>query len=352
MRLKNMRIVLSASLFAGMIWLACAMRAGNKPKEAGKPLPVRTAPIIRESIRVPIHSAGLLSAKAEIELAFKVGGVISRVAIDEGQVVQRGQLLAELDLEEMQAQLSQAESAHAKAERDVARLRNLYADSVVTLEQLQNAETALQAARARLRLAKFNAVHARITAPSTGKILRRYADANEIVSPGTPVFRFASAEQAYVVRIGVVDRDLIRLALNDSASVFFDVYPEQPFVGSVVEIGEIADPATGTFEVEIRLQPDDRRLASGFFARVDIFPRSAQPYAVIPIEALSLADGDRGVVFTPDPDGKRAIRRQVRIAHLLDDRAAIAVGLDNAVSVITDGAQFLRADQPILIFNQ
>ena len=86
-----------------------------------------------------ISVTGTLAGKEEVSLAFKIGGVVSRIVVDPGQPVRAGQVLAELRPTEIAAQVASAQEARRKAERDLARVTKLYADSVATLEQLQDA---------------------------------------------------------------------------------------------------------------------------------------------------------------------------------------------------------------------
>jgi multidrug efflux pump subunit AcrA (membrane-fusion protein) len=103
---------------------------------------VRVAPVERGPLARPVHAAGRVGYSAETRLAFKVGGVVARIAVDEGDLVSKGQVLARLDPREIDAHLTEAESARAKAERDLERARLLNRDDVVTREDLDNATTA------------------------------------------------------------------------------------------------------------------------------------------------------------------------------------------------------------------
>ena len=109
---------------------------------------------------------GKLASKEELKLSFKTGGIISEIFVDEGQTVKKGQVLAKLNLSEIQAQVNQAILGLDKAERDYRRANNLYKDSVVTLEQLQNTTTALDIAKSNVKIAEFNLQFSTIKAQS------------------------------------------------------------------------------------------------------------------------------------------------------------------------------------------
>ena len=148
---------------------------------------VRAAPVTDTVLARPIVATGTVAPADEAALGFKIGGVIERIAVDAGDLVRAGQTLAALDLREIDAGLAKARSGAAKAERDLARARRLYADSVVTLAQFQDAETADELARADLEAAAFNRRYAVIVAPASGVVLRRAAEPGENIAAGATV---------------------------------------------------------------------------------------------------------------------------------------------------------------------
>jgi multidrug efflux system membrane fusion protein len=302
---------------------------------------VEMAPVEHKEMSRPIHTHGRISSKKEIKLSFKIGGIIRKIFVDEGQAVKNGQLLARLDLSEIESQVQQARSAFEKAQRDFKRAKNLHEEKAITLEQFQNVETAFQVAQSQLQAAEFNLRYSEIHAPSEGRILRRLMEENEIVLPGMPIFFFASTARDWIVRAGVSDRDLIRLSLNDQAVVRFDAYPGEEFQAYVSEIVESADPMTGTFEVELNVDARDKKLVSGFVGRVDISPSSVRSYAVIPIAALVEAEGQKGFVFTVDETTLKARKIPVMIGFLFEDNVAVGSGLESISRVVTEGASYL-----------
>ena len=150
-----------------------------------------------------------------------------------------------------------------KAERDLKRVQNLYRDSVATLEQFQDATTGYEVAKSALAIAKFNWQYASIYAPANGKILKRFAEANELVSPGTPVLLMRNAQDGWVVKAGLADRDVVQVSIGDTARLSFDAYPRRLFSATVSEISGTASPMTGTYEVEMRVDPVEGDVVEG-----------------------------------------------------------------------------------------
>lgn len=326
---------------SAMIWVGCQTQAQTAQDVSA--VAVKTADVVQETRVLPIATSGRLTSKAEVSLSFKTPGFIEAIYVDEGTRVRQGQLLAKLNLAEINAQVQQAQAGFEKAKRDLARVEALYRDSVATLEQQQDAQTALEIAESALEIATFNQTHSEIRAPANGRILRRLAEDNELVNPGQPILLLGSSKEGWVVRVGLSDRDVVKLRLSDQADLHFDAYPTSVFSGRITEIAEAADPMTGTFEVEITVEDPANALKSGFIARVDVMPSQQEPFYVIPIEAITEGNGKDAIIYAAEPSGDSftARRHPVRIAHILNDEVAIQSGLENITTVITEGAPYL-----------
>lgn len=324
-----------------MLAPACGRDAQAEIAQGPDRVAVRTAPVAREWVTRPVEATGTLRSKDEIELSFKMPGVVARVLVAEGQQVRRGQTLATLDLREIDAQVMAAQSGLAKARRDLERAEALYADSVATLAQVQDARTGAEVARSAVQAAAFNRRYAAIVAPADGVVLRKRAQDGELVGPGTPVLVLGSSERGQVLRVGVADRDAVRLKVGDAAVVRFDAFPGEAFAGSVREIAPSADPRTGTYQVEVSVTAGGRALASGLVGRVEIRPAAGTEMALVPIQAILEADGAAATVYTLTPDGRRARRLPVQVGFIQGERVAVSGGLEGVRSVVTDGAAYL-----------
>lgn len=296
----------------------------------------------------PIHTSGKLSSKTEVKLSFKTGGIIDKLGVNEGQSVNKGALLASLNLAEIKARKQQAEQGCDKALRDYQRVENLYRDSVATLEHLQDARTALEVARTNVDIAEFNLKYSTIEAPSNGKILLKLSEENEIVSAGQPVLLFGSTEDDWVVKANLTDRDIVHVNLGDPARIYFDPYPGMAFPGRVTQVGKSADPYTGTYEVELTVNPQSVELASGFIAKADILPPRADSCLMLPIDVLVEAEGHQGKLFVVKDS--TAFLRTVAIREIAGN-VCITGGLDPGEQVVLEGAGYLNDGEKVIIVH-
>ncbi len=333
-----------------VIILCCLLSCRQKaPEEAAvKRTPVRVADVQREKLRLTVTAGGIVVPAQEIKLSFKTGGIIAGIYVSEGARVSKGEVLAVLNLSEVDAQVKQVLNAYEKAVRDYNRVKNLYTDSVATLEQLQNAETAVSVSKAALEAANFNLEYSRIVAPEQGTILKQLAETDEIIAPGFPVFLFGASGKGWKIRTGLADRDFVRINRGDTALVTMDAYPGETLKATISQVSEAANPQTGTYEIELDLQPTGHKLASGFVVNLEIFPGKADSCIYIPVQAMVEMDGNRGFVFTVD-DSMRAKKVQVSIIRIFQSSLAVSGGPDLSGRIITEGAAYLSDGDPIVL---
>ena len=222
-------------VFATVCLSACS-GAPNENAERNAGTPVRAALATLGPASPLIEANGLVGAAEEMRLSFKTGGIIRRIPVQEGSRVRRGDLLAELELTEVNAQVEQARQAAEKAERDLDRGERLHADQVISLEALQNLRTQAAVARAARDAARFNLGYSSIRAPSDGVVLRTLFEERELVPPGQPVVILGSSARGHVVRLSLADRDIVQLRLGDPARVTLDAYPGRELKGVVSEV--------------------------------------------------------------------------------------------------------------------
>jgi len=342
---------LAPGLLIGITVLAVAGCKDAVKETTVVPTPVRIATAVEGPAAPAIRTNGLLANKDEIRLAFKVGGVIRTIGVSEGEHVRKGQKLAEIEQTEINAQVEQAREAQEKAQRDLQRGERLYGDKVISLEQLQDLRTQLAVAAAGLRSAQFNRNYAAIVAPQDGVVLRKSAEARELVSAGAPIIVLGAQNQGFVVRAGLSDREIVQVKLGDRAEVTLDALPDQMIAAKVTEVGSAADPASGMFVIEAALDASGVPLKSGLVAKVSITPStaSASKRVYVPVSAIVEGDQSHASVYVLEQDHAR--RREVEVAFIDNDSVALAKGVNAGEQVVTDGSLYLEDGEKVAIVD-
>lgn len=341
-------------LFAVVVLLQACSGKGeeNRLNPATEPVPVQTLSLSKQEQAGEISLSGQFSTDDETVLSFKTGGIVNNILITEGDRIKKGQLLATIDLTEISAQVRQAEIAYEKAVRDHRRAENLYKDSVITLEQMENARTGLETAREQLRAADFNKSYSEIRAVEDGFVLQKFVNPGQIVPAGTPVLQTNGAGSGgWILRAGVSDTERARIQVNDTAVVYTDAMKGIPLQARVSRKAESTDPATGLFQVELAVSgPEDRlgRLASGMFGKATIKTTHATDTWKVPYEALLDGNGREGYVFVTH-DGKTARKVKVTISDLSAGVVQVSAGLEEGGMLIIAGSPYLADGSPIQV---
>jgi len=163
----------------------------------------------------------------------------------------------------------------------------------------------------------------------------------------------SSTSSGWVVRVGLSDRDLVRMEAGAAAEVTFDAFPGRVFPGKVTRIGASADRMTGTFEVEVEVSPQGARFARGLVAKVALplaqLPDVAASATVVPITALVDADGKRATVYVLDREASVARRKEITLGPILGEQVVVTAGLVTGEPVITDGAAWLTDGRAVRV---
>jgi RND family efflux transporter MFP subunit len=330
---------------------SCTARTEPIKKTQSDIIPVKTIPLKQYSAVTTINVSGQFTTDDEVMLSFKTTGIINKIYVKEGDAIQKGQLLAALNLTEMDASLEQARLALEKATRDHQRIMNLYNDSVATLEQVQNAKTTMGLTAQQLGSVEFNRRFSEIRAESNGYVLRKLANEGQQVSSGTAVFQTNGAGSGkWILRSGVTDKQWVAIHTGDPAEINIGSAEEQGVHGKVTRKSEAVDPANGLFSIDITItgkHPD--KIATGMFGNGII--KTVKPLAdgwSIPYEALLDGDGSTGYVFVTK-DNKTASRIKVVVAGMEKDHVIISRGLENAGALIISGNAYLTDHSLITI---
>jgi RND family efflux transporter MFP subunit len=315
-------------------------------------IPVQTVPLKQQNNNAAMNVSGQFTTDDEVMLSFKTAGIINSLNVKEGDAVKKGQLLATLNLTEINAQVQQANLSVEKAQRDYQRIQNLYKDSVATLEQLQNSKTTLQQAQQQWNMTKYNRQYSEIHAPKDGYILRKFANAGQLVTAGTPVLQTNGAESSkWILRVGISDNEWARLQLNDCAQIQITALPGQMLLGAISRKSEGVDAVTGTFSADITLTGKKvKGIAAGMFGKAIITPThtAASGEWQIPYEALLDGDGTTGYVFVTD-DNKTAHKVKVTVAGINKNTVTISSGLEDAKALIISGSAYLTDNGAIVV---
>jgi multidrug efflux system membrane fusion protein len=333
-------------------------------------VPVATAPVIQKAVPLTVQGIGTVIAASTVTVRAQVTGEMTSVHFVEGDEVQQGQVLVEIDKRPLEAALQQAQAAldrdiaqSANAKAQAARYQDLLKRGIATREQVDqivaNAaaiEATVGSDRAAVDNAKVQLNYATIRAPLTGKTgllqvhpgnLVRATDTTPIVTINkiTPVYVSFAVPEALLPEL---KRYMARGKLAVTASVPSDDGP--PSKGLINFIDNAVDVTTGQIKVKGTFANTDRKLWPGQFVNVDV-TLSSEPNAIV-VPTLAVQTGQQGTyVFVIKPD-KTADLRPVVVERSNGEFSVIKKGLTPGETVVTDGHLRLVQGSRVNIKNE
>lgn len=341
---------LAAAALLALALAGCGKGGGADTAKATPAPTVSVVAVQRDGAAGAVRASGMVAYQRETALSFKVPGVVAQINVDEGDRVRAGQTLAALNLTEYSANFAEADATLRTAESQLARAKTLFERGLVAQARLDDAQLAVDRARAARQSTGFNRSQGVIVAPSSGVILRRAAEPNQNIGAGQLVVSLGEVNSGLIVRAALSSADAARIKTGDVAEVRINGLGGPPRKGAVRRVAAKSDAATGGFDVEIAVTPIEG-LRSGLIAEVDILASGVGAVAGplrAPTLALLDARADQGVVLVVD-DKNVAHRRAVQTAGVDRDSVLIVGGLAPGERVISAGAAYVRDGQTVVV---
>jgi HlyD family secretion protein len=309
---KLLWLALVAAVAAGG-WLAWSRR--------GAPVPItwRTTPLTRGTVVEAVSTTGSLKAVTTVQVGTQVTGVIDQILVDFNDHVDKGQVIARLETDVLEARLAQDEAALAAARASVEgarvaveqaqtnqrRVQSLYQQKLAKQEDLdaagfavRSAEANLQAeqthvtqAEATVRMSRTNLDHATITSPIHGVVLDRAVDVGQTVAASLQaptLFTLAEDLREMRVEAAVDEADIGRIHTGQHVTFTVDAYPDRQFEGRVAQrrLGPTVTQNVVTYQVIVETKNDDETLLPGMTANVSVEVARADDALLVPASAL------------------------------------------------------------------
>ena len=352
---KNRQLNIILSVFITLSFLGC-----NKPPEKIRKqaaVNVRVAKAETRSLRPFVESIGSLAPRSQVTVSSELDGILDSIAVDEGAVVKKGQVIAEirptdyrLALEQAAAQLAQSETGLANVRQEYERKEALYREELLTRQQFDDitarvklAEAEAARARSGHNLAKERLARTRIFSPLAGSVKEKRVTAGDYVRNGSFL---ASIVQTDLLKLifSVSEKDVGSLRLDQEIDFITDSFPDQKFHGRLYAILPVLDERTRTLQAEALVSNSDRRLKPGLFARVTLYTGRARERVVAPVTAL-IYDGSKTKIFVVE--GEKAREKNVITGRKYGEYMEIVEGLQDRESVVTVGQNNLMEGVPV-----
>ena len=332
---------LSSFLLTVLLLAACGRHDIPEASPPAKPpLAVKVKTVALETCQATEDVVGTVRSRQRAVIESKVSGRVLQYLATPGQRVKSGELLAELDVQEIKARLEQARAMLDQADKEMARYKQLIASNAASRQDYEAAEAKQKVARAGMSEAETMLGYARVTAPFDGIITRKLADVGDLAMPGKPLMEIeAPSSLRFEADLPEAILDRVKLGAHMQVQV---ASVSQPLEATVSEIAPIADAVSRTFQVKFDV-PAATGLRTGQFGRVAV-PVAETKVLLAPREAV-IKRGQMELVFVIRD--QRATLRLVKTGKILDRGVEILSGLEEGEQLIVSEVMKLTDGQPV-----
>ncbi|MBS3818167.1 efflux RND transporter periplasmic adaptor subunit [bacterium] len=295
-------------LGALLVLMSCQSQSENETvqDERSRATPVKLFKVKKGEISEKLFYTGIIKPRKNINITPEVGGKIAQIYVEEGDRVQKGQLLAaletrsfQLQLEKAQASLAVARANYKDSQKNMERMERLIKEKAISDKQyekvklgFESAEAQLEQAKAAVNLAKYRLEASQMKAPFDGMVASRNAEEGDVINPTMGALSPQSGVLTLMdysgvkISLEVSNQNIGHIRKGQPAVLRMDAFPERGFKGQVSMVNQTANPATKKFKVEIRVDNPDLTLKPNTFGEVIIKVNTHEQALVIPQQAI------------------------------------------------------------------
>lgn len=333
------------------------------------PVAVRVEPARQENFQVQIQAIGTVTPYVGVTVRSRVDGELTRVLVREGQQVEKGQLLAEIDPQPYRVQLSQSLGQQQQnlaqlknAESELVRYRQLFAQDAIARQQLDRQEALVQqlkgtqqADQAQVDNARLQLSYTRIEAPTAGRVGLRRVDAGNLITANDANGLFTLLQtQPIAVQFNVPESQVaqVRTAHAAKKPAIAEAWDrnmrERLAQGRLDTLDNQIDVATGTLRLKARFENTDDRLFPNQFINLRLALQTLNDVITIPSDAVQHAS--RGSYVYVIKDGKAQVRT-LELGPSSDGRIVVLKGIAKDEAVVLEGLDRLEEGKEVILVD-
>lgn len=347
-------VVLMVAVIAYKIYANIAIGKERAARAlAGRTVTVEAATVGRRNLAPVFSFSANLEAVWSTEVSAKADGRIDKLFVEEGDRVAAGMVLARLDMNELAAQVMQAEGQvlQAKAtleqnELNFQRMSALYQQNAVSAQTLDSARTqrdlamgGLQAAQGNFLLLKARLDNANILSPLSGVVIRRHVQAGAFSKAGIAIFTVADTS-TLLAKAVVGEAQITELALGKSVNVKVDALKGQEFKGTITRLSPAAVVPTRTFTAEVSIPNPDDLIKVGMFATAEVVGQERKNVLAVPESALVMRE-DQKTVFLVTAEN-RVVQKVLKLGDAAGGWVEVLSGLAEGDRIVVGGQHKLK----------
>lgn len=316
----------------------------EKPKRL-----VTTVGVARQTFKHYAEIQGAVQADDLTDVTSETAGIIMQMPVKEGDFVRKGQLIAKLDLEQVNKQIAELEKSKELADIVYERQKRLWDQNIGSEIQFLEAKNNKERLEKSIETVKFQLTKAEVYSPVSGVVERVIVNSGELAAPGAPIIQILNTSKLKVVA-DVPENLLTAVRRGDVVTVS---YPALNFEhqSRVTLIGRVIDESNRTFEIEINVSGQNSNLKPNLLANVSINDFTEENAIIVPLNALQEEVGGKEYVFVEQnsAEGKTAKKVYVETGEGYRGKIIVTQGLEGNETLIVEGARGLSDNDPIQV---
>lgn len=312
-------------------------------------VPVEVASLSIGQISSNYATTAILEAKEEAFVVPRASGIIEHIYVEEGDYVEKGQILAQIEPRRYHLNLDRAKADLVGLEKELAKINKVYTKKLVSDDTYDKLTAQYESANATRSLAELDLKEATITAPISGYIAQRNAKVGNLSESfqRERMFHIVQQKELYGI-VYLPEKELSKVHKDQRASLILTAFSGTKVAAFVERISPVIDAKTGTFKVTLRVPNPDNLLKSGMFAQVKLNYDTKDNAILLPRKALLAIDDSVNVFVVKDG---LATKHAVTVGYQEGEVVEVLAGLSGTEKVVITGHQNLRDQAPVEIVN-
>ena len=355
-------VVLLTVIAGALGLLGCSEQQAAQPPQGRPPTPVRVAEVVNRTVQQTVELVGTVEPWRRSVVAGELAALVEKFPVEEGMAVKRGQVLAQLRTDTLTIQLNSAEASHREAEtryqqaqKDLTRIKTLFAKQLVTQKEYDDAVTQEAALSNRLALLESELLQVRdklkktrVLAPFDGWVTKEFTEVGQWIQAGGPIVELVDLSRVQV-EVPLPERYVGDIKVGASVTAAFDGLRGFESKGRVFSVVAQADRNSRTFPIKVELPNAGLTIKSGLVSRVVLQVGAPYQALVVPKDALVLRGGAEFVFVMKDGSVSQI---PVVVVNHVNNEVEIQGQLETGTIVVVEGNERLFPGQPVRVLDE
>jgi len=315
-------------------------KTDEKKKDEKPPVPVEVVAVARGDIQQTYRTITTLEAERDVQVVARSTGLLQDILVEEGDTVEKGQLMAQLDVEQLELEVAQLSATSSKLQKELDRQTSLFKRKLGTSDALDRANFEYKSQLAQYKLSKLKLNYASIKAPISGIVTKRLVKPGNLIRDNDILFEIVDLSSLKAI-LYLPEKELANVKKQQNILLSIDALAGKVIMGKIERIRPTIDTQTGTFKVVAKLNNENNFLKSGMFGKVEVVFDIHQNSLIVEQHAVITQDNRSHVFVVKD---NKAIQTPVSIGFRHNGLLEITDGLLEYDKVITTGQQIIKHD--------